>query len=130
MQRRNTDAELFLVPSRFPTEASLKSLVSLWTCFSTRAGGTGRSCLGLTLQKGLAHCCGDTFPLAPGAHYTIAASVKLFLDLSRGKMTCWKIHHSPLAIMHSPCTCPLFAGLLCPHWGFHPVRALGTVANF
>lgn len=43
-------------------------------------------------------------------------------------MTCWKIHHSSLAIMYSPCTGLLRAGL-GPLWGFHPVRALVSAEN-
>lgn len=43
-------------------------------------------------------------------------------------MTCWKIHHPPLAIMYSPCTGLLRAGL-GPHWGLHPIRALVTAEN-
>lgn len=67
----------------------------------------------MSLGQGWLTATGTPSPLSPGVSYDIAVHVKLFLDFCRGKMTCWKIQHSPLAVI-SAYIFLLLAALLQP----------------
>lgn len=84
-----------------------------------------QSCRGMSPAEGTPS---PSFPLFPGADYGPAVSVKPFLDFSRGKMTCWKIHHSPLAVI-AACVSLLLACLLRPCCEVPPATAGQMLAD-